>query len=216
MQMLSAFIDTFKIFPPTVGLEWLGDPLHTSVRHPNLDGAIKLFVELSGQSLLLTLQIAAPAMITLMLTDVLLGIINRGAPQVNVFALSQVVKGPIGIFALMIALIPTWNYVRDHALPRFAEGQGSIPTMARTMQCANVEAQRVEKGVIDRSDADSEACASKFDTAGGTPLRDTDAVDPKGDTKSDQVEVVMGGGAGVGNATRDADADSTGDEEVSS
>lgn len=145
MQMLEGFLGTFEVFPPKLGLEWLGDPLANSADHPELQGVIAAFAEMSGASLLLTLQIAAPAMIVLMLTDVLLGIINRGAPQVNVFALSQVVKGPIGIAALMIALLPTWNYVRDHALPRITTGEHSITAIAEKMQASDVEAKRLER-----------------------------------------------------------------------
>jgi flagellar biosynthetic protein FliR len=157
MAMLEGFLQTFKVFPPTLGLEWLGDPLHASAEHPELTGVIRAFAQMSGDSLLLTLQIAAPAMITLMLTDVLLGIINRGAPQVNVFALSQVVKGPIGIAAIMIALLPTWNYLRDHALTRVCpetttvaachggEGTNSMVALAEKMDRSNDEAVRQER-----------------------------------------------------------------------
>ncbi|MCW2950269.1 MAG: flagellar biosynthetic protein FliR/type secretion protein SpaR/YscT/HrcT [Thermoleophilia bacterium] len=144
MQMLEAFLNTFKIFPPTLGLEWLGDPLKASGGHPQLESVIKSFAIMSGDSLLLTLQIAAPAMITLLLTDVLLGIINRGAPQVNVFALSQVVKGPIGIAALMMALLPTWNYISDHALPRIVDGPNSITSIAQKMHDSDREAKVVD------------------------------------------------------------------------
>lgn len=156
MTMIEGLLSSFEVFPPTLGLEWLGDPLNAGPDHPELEGAIAAFAQLSGDSLLLTLQIAAPAMITLLLTDVLLGIINRGAPQVNVFALSQVVKGPIGIAALMIALLPTWNYLRDHAIPRICsegsaieycqeEGDNSIARMAAIMQASDVEAKRLER-----------------------------------------------------------------------
>lgn len=145
MEMISGLLNTFEVFPPTLGLEWLGDPLRASAEHPELEGVIATFAKLSGDSLLLTLQIAAPAMMTLMLTDVLLGIINRGAPQVNVFALSQVVKGPIGIAALMLALLPTWNYLRDHAIPRMVTGEGSITAVAEMMQESDAEAKRVDR-----------------------------------------------------------------------
>ena len=144
MQMLEAFLKTFEVFPPTLGLEWLGDPIQASHGHPELEGVIKTFATMSGNSLLLTLQIAAPAMITLLLTDVLLGIINRGAPQVNVFALSQVVKGPIGIAALMIALLPIWNYVEDHALPRIVSGENSITAVATKMRDSDRMAKQVQ------------------------------------------------------------------------
>lgn len=140
MQMLEAFIETFKVFPPTLGLEWLGDPLKAGPSHPELESVIRSFAQMSGNSLLLTLQIAAPAMMTLLLTDVLLGIINRGAPQVNVFALSQVVKGPIGIAALMIALLPTWNYLSEHALPRIVNSDNSITAIAHKMHDADQSA----------------------------------------------------------------------------
>ncbi len=157
LEMVKGIINSFEIFPPTLGLEWLGDPLKAGPDHPELEGAIWAFAQMSGDSLLLTLQIAAPAMITLMLTDVLLGIINRGAPQVNVFALSQIVKGPIGIFALMIALLPTWNYVRDHAIPRICSegsqieacsgdhGSNSIAQLAEKMHKSDLEAKRVAR-----------------------------------------------------------------------
>lgn len=141
MMMLEGFLGTFKAFPPTTGLDWLGDPLGASADHPELTGTIAAFAKMSGDSLLLTLQIAAPAMITLMLTDVLLGIINRGAPQVNVFALSQVIKGPIGIAALMIALLPIWAYLQDHALPGIVTGESSITAMAEKMDAADSAAK---------------------------------------------------------------------------
>lgn len=146
MVMLKGFLDTFKVFPPTLGLEWLGDPLKASPNHPELTSVISSFAKMSGDSLLLTLQIAAPAMITLMLTDVLLGIINRGAPQVNVFALSQVAKSPIGIAAIMIALIPTWSYLENNALPSIIEGKTSITAIAKKMDAANRSATQGGEG----------------------------------------------------------------------
>ena len=145
MEMVKGILNTFEVFPPTLGLEWLGDPLKAGTDHPELSGTIEAFAKMSGDSLLLTLQIAAPAMITLMLTDVLLGIINRGAPQVNVFALSQVVKGPIGIAALMIALLPTWNYLRDDAIPRVVRGESSITAVAEKMKASSDGAKRAER-----------------------------------------------------------------------
>lgn len=164
MEMLSGILNSFEVFPPTLGLEWLGDPLRASADHPELEGVIATFAKMSGDSLLLTLQIAAPAMMTLMLTDVLLGIINRGAPQVNVFALSQVIKGPIGIAALMIALLPTWGYLRDHAIPSIVNGDSSITAVAEMMQESDVEARRTE--AAEQAD-DEDTPAEKAGTAEG-------------------------------------------------
>lgn len=50
------------------------------------------------------LQLAAPALIALLLTDLFFGIINRVAPQVNVFFLSMPVKMLVGIMATLIIL----------------------------------------------------------------------------------------------------------------
>jgi hypothetical protein len=74
---------------------------------------------------------------------------------VNVFALSQVVKGPIGIAALMIALLPTWNYLRDHALPSITNGDSSITAFAEKMQDSSAEAER-----LDRREAAKQAAAT--------------------------------------------------------
>ncbi|MCW2962307.1 MAG: flagellar biosynthetic protein FliR/type secretion protein SpaR/YscT/HrcT [Thermoleophilia bacterium] len=145
MEMISGLLNTFKIFPPTASLGWIGDPLQSGAAHPSQESVISAFAQMSGDSLLLTLQIAAPAMMTLLLTDVLLGIINRGAPQVNVFALSQVVKGPIGIAAIMVALLPTWGYLRDHAIPSIVDGDRSISTLAEKMHESDVDAKRIAR-----------------------------------------------------------------------
>lgn len=143
LPMLEGLIQSFSVFPPTVGLEWLGDPIQGGA-DPKMTGTIKEFAWLSGSSLELTMKIAAPAMLTLMLTDVLLGIVNRGAPQVNVFALSQVVKGPIGIAALMVALIPIGSYIQNEAIPSIVEGEHSITAMAERMRDTSDAVTRAE------------------------------------------------------------------------
>lgn len=133
LLMLDAFIDTFRIFPPTASLDWItahGAKFH-AMEKPS--SAISMFAYLSGHSLLATLQVAAPAMISLMLADVLLGIINRGAPQVNVFALSQVVKGPIGIGAVLIALVPIMSFINDQLISSIFDSSVGIPRLAELM-----------------------------------------------------------------------------------
>jgi flagellar biosynthetic protein FliR len=128
MIILNAVISTFEIFPPVMSLDWASSQV---VNH---------FADLSGQSLLVTAQIAAPAMITLLLTDVLLGIINRGAPQVNVFVLSQVIKGPIAILAMLVSLEFVAMYITGDisgtstGIPTLYSGEDSIQEFAREMQ----------------------------------------------------------------------------------
>ncbi|MEP6901755.1 MAG: flagellar biosynthetic protein FliR [Actinomycetota bacterium] len=71
---------------------------------PGWSPAAELIVKLSAAVLSLGLQLAAPALIALLLTDLFFGIINRVAPQVNVFFLSMPVKMLVGIIVVLIAL----------------------------------------------------------------------------------------------------------------
>lgn len=66
--------------------------------------AAELIVMLTASVLSIGLQLAAPALIALLLTDLFFGIINRVAPQVNVFFLSMPVKMLVGIIVILIVL----------------------------------------------------------------------------------------------------------------
>jgi flagellar biosynthesis protein FliR len=60
---------------------------------------------LSAQVLAAGLQLAAPAVITLLLLDLLLGLVNRAAPQINVFFLSLPIKGLAGVIVTLLTLV---------------------------------------------------------------------------------------------------------------
>ena len=49
-------------------------------------------------------QLAAPAMIALLLTDLFFGLINRVAPQINVFFLGLPVKMVVGLLVIFVSL----------------------------------------------------------------------------------------------------------------
>ena len=66
--------------------------------------ALELIVVMTASVLSIGLQLAAPALIALLLTDLFFGIINRVAPQVNVFFLSMPVKMLVGIIIILIVL----------------------------------------------------------------------------------------------------------------
>ena len=61
-------------------------------------------VLLVADLILIAVQLAAPALIALFLTDVGFGIINRASPQINVFVLSQPAKVGIGVLMVLIVL----------------------------------------------------------------------------------------------------------------
>jgi flagellar biosynthetic protein FliR len=58
----------------------------------------------TGGVLSIGVQLAAPAMIALLLTDLFFGIVNRVAPQINVFFLSLPVKMAVGLFVVLLSL----------------------------------------------------------------------------------------------------------------
>lgn len=71
---------------------------------PGWSPGAEMIVKLTASVLSIGLQLAAPALIALLLTDLFFGIINRVAPQVNVFFLSMPVKMLVGIVVVLIAL----------------------------------------------------------------------------------------------------------------
>jgi flagellar biosynthetic protein FliR len=76
------------------------------------EGAITQMVVLSGEIFYLGVQIAAPALAALFLTQVALGLLARVAPQMNVFMLSFPLNIAIGISlitASMYILIMTYQ-----------------------------------------------------------------------------------------------------------
>lgn len=71
------------------------------------DGTLPILTDLarvSADLLLIALQLAAPALIALFLTDVAFGIINRASPQINVFVVSQPAKVAVGVFFVLLIL----------------------------------------------------------------------------------------------------------------
>lgn len=66
--------------------------------------ALEFIVRLTAAVMAIGMQLAAPAVIALLLTDLCFGIINRVAPQINVFFLSMPVKMALGIAVVLLAL----------------------------------------------------------------------------------------------------------------
>lgn len=91
---ISAFIRSFEILPvwEFPNFTGPGEPIVTDLARLTAD----LFT--------IAIQLGAPAVITLFVTDVSFGIVNRASPQVNVFNLSQPVKMFLGIVMIVIVL----------------------------------------------------------------------------------------------------------------
>ena len=101
--LFSAFQRGFDIFP----LYNTSIPLTKVI---NLDYLILL----TGNVLFFGLQIAAPVLLTTMGMDIILGIISKAAPQVNVFQLSFLFKPVIGIAILLVTMSLLVNVINDY------------------------------------------------------------------------------------------------------
>lgn len=61
-------------------------------------------VNSAGEIFTIALRISAPVFVGLLLTDILLGIISRAIPQMNVFMVAQPVQFAFGLLLLMLSL----------------------------------------------------------------------------------------------------------------
>jgi len=101
--LFSAFKRGFEIFP-----------LYATVipmdKFVNLDYIIML----TGNVLFIGLQIASPVLLVTLAQDIILGIISKTAPQINVFQLSFVFKPVVGASILVIILPLLVNSITDY------------------------------------------------------------------------------------------------------
>ncbi len=70
----------------------------------------KLDLEVFNTMMVITLQLSAPALLTILMTDVFLGIANRLAPQVQITFLGMPLKS---LLALMIVTIGLQVFVQQ-------------------------------------------------------------------------------------------------------
>jgi flagellar biosynthetic protein FliR len=80
--------------------------------------AVDLFIHLTGMVFVAAIKIGAPVIISLFLTDVLLGIIAKMVPQVNVFFVGMPLTVGIGL-VLLIASLPFFVFVFGKLIDTF-------------------------------------------------------------------------------------------------
>jgi len=81
---------------------------------PGLFPLMDFFITLSGQVLALAVQIAAPVIIAILMADIILGLTNRVAPQINVWELGFNIRGFIGILTLFFAITLIARQIHIH------------------------------------------------------------------------------------------------------
>ncbi len=124
LMFLDSFFQSFKTLPV------LGFPVAGAGMFPLMD----LFIRMTGEVIYIALQMATPVIIAIFLTDLILGIANRVAPQINVWQLGFTTKGYIGILLLFVSITMIGEQMRDYTIQsnRYADEviellQGKVP-----------------------------------------------------------------------------------------
>lgn len=121
---ISALVRSFEFIP--------------AIKFPKIQAgwspAAEFLTMMTGSVISIGVQIAVPIIITLLLTDLFFGLINRVAPQVNVFFLSLPVKMWIGIFVLMVMLSFLVERFRDYFDESFRAFEFMIQFFSRMYQ----------------------------------------------------------------------------------
>lgn len=71
-------------------------------------------IRMTADFWVIALQLAAPALIALFMTDIGFGIINRASPQINVFVTSQPAKVAVGVFMVLLTLHVLFEEFQGH------------------------------------------------------------------------------------------------------
>jgi len=71
---------------------------------PGLDPLVGLIINLSADTLIITLQLSAPVLVAIFIADLILGMTNRVAPMINVFEMGFNIKGYIGNIMVWLSL----------------------------------------------------------------------------------------------------------------
>lgn len=90
---------------------------------------MEVLMRLSADVLWIALQLSAPALIALFLTDVAFGVLTRAAPQINSFMVSQPAKVAIGIGMVLFVLRILFDQFESHGTAMLAQMFRLIDTM---------------------------------------------------------------------------------------
>ena len=91
---VSALVRSFEVIPVTKFPKF----------EAGFNQGIEFITVLSGTVFSIGVQLAIPAVLALLLTDLLFGVIGRVIPEANTFILSMPVKMMMGIFAVAVSL----------------------------------------------------------------------------------------------------------------
>lgn len=106
LRLFRAVLESFKLVP-------LGSATLTA-------GTIKGVVILTGKTLTLAFDVAAPLIIAVMVIDIVLGILSRSVPQMNVLMVSLSLKSTVGLLIFLL-LLPNVLDLLGQVIPQSVE-----------------------------------------------------------------------------------------------
>lgn len=77
-------------------------------------GGIPLFLAMLTELLVVAIRLAFPVILVILLLDVVLGLLNKVAPQVQVYFLGLTIKTSLGLAAVLLGLLMTIDLMRVH------------------------------------------------------------------------------------------------------
>jgi flagellar biosynthetic protein FliR len=101
--LFNALIKSFELFPMYV----------VNFHFENIVN-IEYLSKITGNILFTGLHLAGPVLLATLAQDIILGIISKTAPQVNVFSLSFLFKPVMGAFILIVILPMLINVITDY------------------------------------------------------------------------------------------------------
>ena len=102
---LGLVFESYRIWPPDSFL-------------PNVGTVLEQFAMKEGDSLMaLTVKLAAPVVLVLVVVELGLGLVNRIAPNLNVFAVAQPLKGALAMLMLVLFLQFIYDALRSSLSP---------------------------------------------------------------------------------------------------
>lgn len=105
LAILGVLADSYRIWPITSYL-------------PHVDMVLEQFVIRQGDTLLTwIIKLGAPIVLVLLLTDLGLGLVNRFAPQLNVFVFSQPLKSFLSVLMMILFLSFVFELLRSFMAP---------------------------------------------------------------------------------------------------
>jgi len=81
---------------------------------PGMFPLMDMFMKLTGEVIYIAIQIATPVIIAIFLADLILGLANRIAPQINVWMLGFTIKGSLGLLMLFISITMVASQIESY------------------------------------------------------------------------------------------------------